>query len=81
MAANKGKERFLRVAWSGEGQPIQGQIKHAYRKLAMKYHPSEPGNEEAAEKFKEVSTAYAVFRTKQKEQYDIHGEDGSVLLN
>ncbi|WP_067779530.1 DnaJ C-terminal domain-containing protein [Actinomyces vulturis] len=47
-------------------------IKKAYRKLAKKYHPDRnPGDENAAEKFKEIGEAYAVLSDpKDRKQYD-----------
>ncbi|MBI3600010.1 MAG: DnaJ domain-containing protein [Nitrospinae bacterium] len=55
----------------------EGQIKKAYRKLAMKYHPDRnPGNKAAEEKFKEINEAYAVLSDKEKrKQYDMFGSD------
>ncbi|MCD6132804.1 MAG: molecular chaperone DnaJ [Deltaproteobacteria bacterium] len=50
-------------------------LKRAYRRLAMKYHPDRnPGDREAEEKFKEISEAYAVLSDPQKRaQYDRFG--------
>ena len=48
------------------------EIKKAYRKIAIKYHPARnPGNKEAEEKFKEAAEAYDVLHDPQKrQQYD-----------
>ena len=53
-------------------------IKKAYRKLAMKYHPDRnKGNKIAEEKFKEISEAYAVLSdSEKKKQYDMFGAEG-----
>jgi len=54
------------------------EIKSAYRKLAMQYHPDRnPGNHEAEEKFKECSEAYSVLIDSEKrERYDQFGHAG-----
>ena len=53
------------------------EIKKAYRKIAIKYHPDRnPGNKEAEEKFKEAAEAYDVLHDSQKRQlYDQFGFD------
>jgi curved DNA-binding protein len=54
------------------------EIKKAYRKLAMKYHPDHTkGDKDAEEKFKKISEAYAVLSDKEKRQeYDTFGSEG-----
>ncbi len=54
------------------------EIKDAYRRLALKYHPDKnPGNKGAEDNFKEINEAYEVLSDSQKKQlYDQYGHAG-----
>lgn len=59
------------------------EIKKAYRKLAMKYHPDRNNNsKEAEDKFKDIQTAYDVLSDKDKRShYDLFGNDSGGGFN
>ena len=73
MGANKDYYDILGVSKSADDR----EIKKAYRKLAMKYHPDKnPDNKEAEEKFKEINEAYEVLSDEEKRRiYDQYGAD------
>lgn len=61
-----------------EKSASEAEIKKAYRKLAIQYHPDKnPGDKEAEEKFKEAAEAYSVLSDKDKRaRYDQFGHAG-----
>jgi molecular chaperone DnaJ len=62
-------------------QATEDEIKKAYRKIAMQYHPDKnPNNPAAEEKFKEAAEAYDILSNAQKrQQYDRFGHNGPSM--
>ncbi|HVU50625.1 MAG TPA: molecular chaperone DnaJ [Polyangia bacterium] len=63
-----------------ERQATDVEIKAAYRKLALKWHPDRnPGDKAAEERFKELATAYSVLSDRdRRERYDRFGADAGA---
>ena len=74
VAGKKDYYEILGVARNASTQ----EIKTAYRKLAVKYHPDKnPGDSQAADKMKEINEAYAVLSDRNKRGlYDTYGHAG-----
>src|SRR6266853_1887983 len=71
------KRDYYEVLGVGRGAGDQ-ELKSAYRKLALQYHPDRnPDNHQAEEKFKEAAEAYGVLSDAQKRAaYDAYGHQG-----
>ncbi len=71
MTQNKDFYKILGVDRNAD----EKQIKSAYRKLALRFHPDKnPNNKEAEEKFKDISEAYRVLSDKDlRQRYDMFG--------
>lgn len=74
MPTTRDYYEILSVERTADGE----EIRRAYRRLAMKYHPDRnPGDAEAETKFKEAAAAYEVLSDEQKRRiYDQYGHEG-----
>ena len=61
---------------------LKVEMKKAYQKLALEYHPDKNISEGAMEKFKRIKTAFEVLGDPQKKRvYDQSGEEGLKRMN
>src|SRR5260370_11950654 len=76
MAATEKRDYYEVLALSREAGVDD--IKKAYRKMALKYHPDKnPGDADAEEKVKEAAEAYGVLSDQEKRaRYDRYGHQG-----
>eukprot|EP00613_Pedinella_sp_CCMP2098_P072724 CAMPEP_0171915926 /NCGR_PEP_ID=MMETSP0993-20121228/14391_1 /TAXON_ID=483369 /ORGANISM="non described non described, Strain CCMP2098" /LENGTH=110 /DNA_ID=CAMNT_0012551161 /DNA_START=37 /DNA_END=365 /DNA_ORIENTATION=- len=79
MAASSQSEDYYKIL----GVPRtadEKELKKAYRKLALKFHPDKNPGEDAVEKFKMINQAYDVLSDSTKRQnYDRFGKEGADL--
>lgn len=75
-------ENYYETLGVGE-DATEKQIKKAFRKLSLKYHPDKNKNsEEAKKKFNEVNTAYEILSDPDKRSiYDLEGDEGLKNMN
>lgn len=59
----------------------EDEIKKAYRKLALKFHPDKNSDADAEDRFKEIAEAYEILTDPKKRSiYDQFGEEGGLFF-
>ena len=65
-----------------ENEELKHEMRKAYQKLALEYHPDKNKSENAIEKFKRIKTAFEVLSDHEKKRvYDQSGEAGLKRKN
>jgi DnaJ-class molecular chaperone len=81
IATEKEKKEYYNIL-NIETKADISEIKKAYKKLAMQYHPDRNKEDNAEDKFKEISKAYQVLSDPEKrKQYDIFGNVEDITLD
>eukprot|EP00527_Entomoneis_sp_CCMP2396_P002331 CAMPEP_0198148814 /NCGR_PEP_ID=MMETSP1443-20131203/43500_1 /TAXON_ID=186043 /ORGANISM="Entomoneis sp., Strain CCMP2396" /LENGTH=88 /DNA_ID=CAMNT_0043813639 /DNA_START=39 /DNA_END=301 /DNA_ORIENTATION=+ len=77
MAPNLRSEDYYEILGAPRGASEE-ELKKAYRKLAVKWHPDKnPNNEQATKNFQKIAEAYATLSDKKKRNiYDQYGKEG-----
>jgi len=77
---NSGNNKRLYGVLELEPTATEDEIKSAYRKMALKYHPDKNPDGSTEEKFKDIGYAYNILSDPQKKGiYDSYGEEGMAL--
>lgn len=78
MTSGRVKERDYYEVLGVSKNATNAELKKAYRRLALKYHPDKnPGDKEAERKFKEAANAYEVLSNPERRKtYDLRGRSG-----
>lgn len=70
-----GKDYYKVLGVSSDSN--EDEIKRAYRKMALKFHPDKNSEADAEDKFKEIAEAYEILTDPKKRSiYDQFGEEG-----
>ena len=76
LSSTAGQEDFYKLLGVRKNADNR-EIRKAFKKLALKYHPDKNSEDDAHEKFLKINRAYEILKDEEtRKKYDLFGEDG-----